>query len=322
MVFYSVSFIVHNLCSLSFGMKESCSLQARAVIPHFFQESDNLVDEIGCGFGSRKKGSRLLRMNSLLRCLCGLLNLSHRSNDAVLSLRDAKPYLSCISKSRFPRHDVDIEVILVVNRKDYLAEVVDTLRPRVKVLQCTIDDPRELGLCARDWLISHPNPADVNLYLEDDLVIQDINYLDKILWFAERSDHTAVLLPHRFELTRNPAFPPRLFIDGPINHEEISSWHSPHPAAAEGSYANETSIMFDIPSNPHSGCFGISRSQLLVLRSRSLPRSGFVGPLETAATFTVGSAFKLFKPAMSHREFLMVEHSFPSFLGYLKGAEL
>ena len=31
---------------------------------------------------------------------------------------------------------------------------------------------RKEGLAARDWLISHPAPADFNLYLEDDLVIQ------------------------------------------------------------------------------------------------------------------------------------------------------
>ena len=99
---------------------------------------------------------------------------------------------------------------------------------------------------------------------------------------AERSNHQCVLLLVR--LTRHLISPG--LIDGAIDHGEIEAWHRP-TAGATGEFG-ATRNQFDCPSNPHSGCFGISRSQLLLLRERELPRDGFVGPLETAATYTVG----------------------------------
>ena len=184
-------------------------------------------------------------------------------------------------------------------------------------MRLDLDDPRKLGLKARDWLINHPYPADLNLYLEDDLVIQDHLFVDKILWMAQASNHQCVLLPHRYELTRRLDLPPRLLIDGTIDQDEIAAWHRPSAAVATGDFRGQHGLKFDCPSNPHAGCFGISRSQLRILRERDLPTEGFVGPLETAATFTVGCAFLLLKPALSNRSFLMIEHAHPSYLGYL-----
>jgi hypothetical protein len=69
--------------------------------------------------------------------------------------------------------------------------------------------------------------------------------------------------------------------------------------------------------NPHSGFFGLNRDQVFELRTLPLPTEGFVGPLETAASLSVGIAFKLLKPSMESRDFLAIEHAHPSYLGYL-----
>ena len=169
---------------------------------------------------------------------------------------------------------------------------------------------------ARDWLINHPWPADLNLYLEDDLVVHDPLLPEKILWMAQQSNHQCVLLPHRYELTRNPLNAPRLYVDGPIEHH-VYDWYEPKNSFAQGRFRHYQKLDFDVPSNPHSGFFGVSREQLMRLRQISLPCDGFVGPLETAATYTVGSAFTLLKPSWDCREFLTIEHAHPSFLGYL-----
>ena len=108
-----------------------------------------------------------------------------------------------------------------------------------------------------------------------------------------------------------------MYIDGPIEHEIFAQWHQPQQQFAQGSFRFYPKLEFDIPSNPHSGFFGVSRQQLLRLREFSLPRDGFVGPLETAATYTVGAVFKLLKPSLNYREFLTIEHGHPSYLGYL-----
>ena len=70
-------------------------------------------------------------------------------------------------------------------------------------------------------------------------------------------------------------FTPRLLIDGAIDNDEIEVWHRPAEGIATGEFRGQQGLQLDCPSNPHSGCFGISRRQLMVLRSE-LPRDGFV----------------------------------------------
>ena len=286
----------------------------RAVIPHYFAEAEAPVREIGAGFGSRHPGSRLPRSIALSRCLHGLLNLRRSNQDLQLDFRSATGVATASAEDLF---DIRVEVVVVVHQDACLLDVIVPLVPQVRVLKLDLEDPRNLGLAARDWLIDHPAPADLNLYLEDDLVIQDPLFADKILWMAQRSNHQCVLMPHRYELTRRLDLPPRLLIDGTIDHEEFAAWHRPSPGVAVGEFRGQQGLQFDCPSNPHAGCFGISRQQLSVLKEMQLPREGFVGPLETAATYTVGCAFTLLKPALADRRFLMIEHGHPSYLGYL-----
>jgi hypothetical protein len=290
------------------------TITVRAVIPHYFAEASAPVREIGSGFGSRQPGGRLARSIALSRCLHGLLNLRRSIKDLQLDFRTAAGVATPASMETV---ELKLEVVVVVHKDAFLLDVITPLVPQVQVLRRDLDDPRELGLAARDWLISHPSPADLNLYLEDDLVIQDPLFADKILWMAHRSNQQCVLLPHRYELTRRLDLPPRLLIDGDIDQDATQAWHRPFVGIATGEFRGLKGLQFDCPSNPHSGCFGVSRKQLLVLRERELPCDGFVGPLETAATYTVGCAFLLLKPALANRWFLMIEHGHPSYLGYL-----
>ena len=293
------------------------NITIRAVIPHYFFEKAASNSSVGSGFGSSYPGSRLVRSMALSRCLQGLLNLRRSSKDLQLNLRTANAELTPVSAAAQTDGTVEIEIVVLVHAQNYLLDVLTLFGRQVQVLRQNLDDPRELGLAARDWLIAHPAPADLNLYLEDDLVIHDPLFAHKMLWMAHHSNQGCVLLPHRFEQTRHFGIAPRLLIDGPINHEEIADWHRAEISVATGQFRNEKKIRFDCPSNPHSGCFGITRYQLNQLASMQLPRCGFVGPLETAATLTVGCAFRILKPALVSRDFFMIEHGHPSYLGYI-----
>ena len=290
------------------------TITVRAVIPHYFAEASTPVRELGSGFGSRHPGSRLARSIAFSRCLHGLLNLRRSTADLQLDLRSA---LGVATPSELGFSNLKLEIVVATFQEADLFDVISPLVPQVRILRCELEDPRHLGLSARDWLIRHPSPADLNLYLEDDLVIQDPLFVDKILWMAQKSNHQCVLLPHRYELTRRLDLPPRLFIDGSIDNDEIATWHQPLLNVATGEFMGQKGLQFDSPSNPHSGFFGISRPQLMVLRECELPRDGFVGPLETAATYTVGCQFVLLKPSLTNRRFLTIEHGHPSYLGYL-----
>ena len=296
----------------------SRSLHIRVVLPHFFGGESSEETIIGEGFGSRQANSRLQRSIALHRCISGFLNLSQSPQDIVLRMQDgrliATPHQ--VQKNGFSKISVEIAVATVGNF--VIKEVLDLFSHSISIIKFELDDPRQLGLAARDWLVDHSNPADLNIYSEDDLVVHDPLLPEKIIWAAEQSDFTCVLLPHRYEMIGCKHLPSRLFIDGPSNHEAIFDWHQPSDAFAKGLFRGNESVILDIPSNPHSGFFAVTRTQLKLLSRTTLPRDGFVGPLETAATYTVGSKFKILKPSLICRSFLVLEHAHPSYLGYLK----
>ena len=148
-------------------------------------------------------------------------------------------------------------------------------------------------------------------------MISDPLFFDKQLWFLERTQHKAVLMPHRVEPAASGP-EAQLLVDGPLAMSFIQRFCTPATNAAEGRFDPEgPSIRFDQASNPHSGCFVVSDTQRQQLSQLDLPSDGFVSPLETAATLTVLAHFPVFKPAAGHQRFLQIEHGHPSFLGYL-----
>jgi hypothetical protein len=163
-----------------------------------------------------------------------------------------------------------------------------------------------------------PEPADLSLYLEDDLVVQDPRYADKLVWFHQRTDHRFVLMPHRREPTVANA-PQQLYVDGPIKPEgqQEPVWASDEAVVASGRFWDGQELQFCQASNPHSGSFGVSGPQLERLRQAPWPPADFVGPLETAATGTVLGHFPVLKPSWACRDFLTLEHGNPSFLRLL-----
>ena len=150
--------------------------------------------------------------------------------------------------------------------------------------------------------------------MEDDIVISDPLFLDKQLWFLERTNHRAVLMPHRFEPhPRDPEA--RLLVDGPLPDSLITPFYVPKTDIASGRFRTDLEpVSFDQSANPHSGCFVVDAEQIRHLRRQKLPKDGFVTPLETAATLTVLQHFLTLKPSEGHQRFLMVEHGHPSFL--------
>ena len=85
----------------------------------------------------------------------------------------------------------------------FLAETLKAFDRRIKVHQVALEDPRQLPHAARAFLLKDdaPGDADLSLYLEDDLVIHDQLFVDKMLWFTEKLNHQYSLMPHRYELT-------------------------------------------------------------------------------------------------------------------------
>ena len=289
-------------------------LRLRVVIPHFFCEGAS--DGSG-GYGSGRRGNRLPRGLALARCLGSVLGLNRASQDWILNIAEQQLELSPLPSLRgLP--GLQVELHLFVCGDQQLQEVVDLYAPRLQLHRLELDDPRQLPLEAVRQLLEMPEPADLSLYLEDDLVISDSRYADKLAWFHQSTEHRFVLMPHRREQTVANA-PQRLFVDGPIKQQSDprSVWASDEAVVAQGRFWDGESLDFIRAANPHSGSFCVSAPQLMQMRGAPWPPEPFIGPLETAATGTVLGHFPVLKPSWACRDFLTIEHGNPSFLRLL-----
>jgi hypothetical protein len=288
--------------------------RVRVVVPHYYREGSEAI-----GYGSTRVGTQLARQLALGRCLGSLLALNRQPIDLILNPAEQ------VLEPAPPIHDtttrlagVAVELHVFVTGAHYLSAIVDHLSDRLTLHRLDLEDPRQLPLAAAQWLCRHPDPADLHLYFEDDLVIHDPRYVDKLVWFSERTDHQFALMPHRLEPCAAQA-PMRLYVDGPVKPvaQQEPVWSLPEQELARGTYWDGRSVGFALASNPHSGSFCLSERQRQRLLERRAEPLEFVGPLETAATGTVLGQFPVWKPVWQERDFLCVEHGHPSFLMHL-----
>lgn len=294
-------------------------MHVRAVIPHYFQElKAGEQIEVGEGYGSRQPGSRQRRSIAFQQCLLGLINLRRSRKQLILDLVAAQPESFDMRARVGLDEEISIEIVIVIHSQQTCLDAVLLANYQyLRVLPCPNVDPHLLGLSARDYLIHHPDPADLNLYLEDDLVIHDELFLDKLLWVARATEYESILMPHRYELLPVSHRSSKLLVDGHIEFEGSCDWHVPETGVFSNRFLDGRLISFDRPVNPHSGFFGLSKYQVESIANKELPVNGFVGPLETAATLTPGLFFQILKIALPDASFFWVEHACPSFIGYV-----
>lgn len=295
-------------------------LNVHICIPHFFKPSEEKI-----GYGSARRTNRLARAIALGRCLSSLIAMQRGQEDSLLNIGqrqiDHIPRPSP-KESQPPVAPLNIQITVCTDGKHYLNEVLDIYHHRITHKTFDLDNPKDLPLATRDHLIKedtesgNKNTFDLFTYMEDDLVIVDSKYFDKLNWFLRKTEGTCCLMPHRIEpvFQRNLGY---LMVDGDLAETFIGKFTKPESNVAQGKYLGKYDVSFDIATNPHAGTFTINSQQHKLLQGKTLPRNGFISQLETAATLTVLEHFQILKPSLNDREFLMIEHGHPSFTHHL-----
>lgn len=282
-------------------------MRVQVCIPHYFREHANPKDNPN-GYGSLRSGVRLKRTIALSRCITGILGLQRNRLNGILNYGEEK-----IITSSNLQEELEININLCTDESNRIDDVIDLFKNQINHIVFKTNNPLTLPLMCRDYLINTPCNADLLCYLEDDIIINDPLYFDKLLWFHSKTSNNFSLMPHRYEPFNNKSID-NLLIDGPLDSHFISQFAKPQRNVASGQFQGKEMVSFDITDNPHSGTFCLSRAQADCLRGSDLPQEGFVGPLETAATLTVLHRFPVMKPSWECWRFLKVEHGHPSFL--------
>ena len=244
------------------------------------------------------------RLDALRHLLTGLRRLG--SNQYLLDMADGMVYPS----NQDLRHEITVRLIT-----DGSHTVLDQLEPAFRSVALEVvtkpETPRHLGFQAQAYLGSKVDePYDLYGYMEDDLVIQDGLFFQKLSWFQQLMGAGALLLPQRMELIHEPDRVDRFYIDGPLPAADVAKI-IPQPGPTLVVPAPGGDVVFESPKNPHAGCFFLSREQLR--HWMGLPHwldhdSSFVSPLESAATLGISRSFQLYKPAFANASWFDLQH--------------
>lgn len=281
-------------------------------IPHFFKEKE--WEKTKKGYGSSRKGNKENREKAIIRALEGLIAMRRSSNDYVLNI--AKNIIQVTPQASARIQDVELNINIFKQNENICSKVFKEYETEMQIHEANIENPKEIPIATINYMLNITSGADYYIYMEDDIVITDNNFLEKISWFYSKTENNFVLMPHRYERT-SANKPKKLYVDGPIKTNTYfkTDTINNEKEIAKGNFDGKH-ITFVEAANPHSGMLIISKEQMSKIK-KAWPPDNFISALETAATGTVLNVFPIVKTSWKMRREFEVEHANPSFLEYL-----
>ena len=196
--------------------------------------------------------------------------------------------------------------ILLLSKEGFsLAEhLPEYLREKVDVTYSTQPDPMFIGFDAFEQFKAHAEDFDYFMFMEDDILLSDSWFLEKIKQFNQSSPSpNYVLLPHRFEYFKGVKY----YLD----QMAVTGEQSKRYTYTEQLNFTVDHVQFCIYENPHAGFYCLNRTQLsqwISSGNRWKNKAVAFGPLESAATFCLFENFKLFKPHPDDMDYFLIQH--------------
>ncbi len=266
------------------------------VIPHYCATSETTRKH-----GSQT-GNRVERGLALRRCILSLhQTLGTLQAIILVGLRKTVP-----ANQPF-KHQV--HVCVVTNEVDHALAESDL--PSDSFEQIVVSDPPiSLGFACHRLMKERAGEFDYFGYLEDDLILHDSWFLEKLVWFNGHLGDGKLLLPNRYEVSANLAYQ-KCYLDGDLKPHVSQPFQDIHQVPKLSSKFLGRSIEFERPLNPHSGCFFLNHQQMQSWSSQEdfgIAKDDFIGPLESAASLSVMKTFHVYKPVAENASFLEIEH--------------
>ena len=183
----------------------------------------------------------------------------------------------------------------------------------------TSAEPMMLGFECQAILKNNLGKYDYYCYLEDDLILHDPHIFTKLGWFNNNVGNSCLLQPNRYETSpEGPVY--KSYIDGDINPRATAGFQNVNEQPEISGSIMGKPVLFKRALNPHSGCYFLNAEQMDIWSKESHFQdrdTGFIGPLESAATLGVMRTFKVYKPAPVNANFFEIQHYGRSFLSQI-----
>lgn len=267
-------------------------------IPHVFAPHE------GSLYSSQTEAKRASKQRALREATLGNLERHACEQWIHASLGKSKPIVTRRIELESP---IDLTIEIHTHRTlNLLADLATD--PRISIHHPATDNPLSIPLHAARHAIEQAEDYDIIGYIEDDIAIEDREFFAKIYWLVQNSHYQYVFLPHRCEVI-------------PKKGDVILSG-DPDGGRADLFWDTGESIRFSWPlgdktfyraTNPHSGCWFLTRSQAIALKEHWESRQWIAdfqlsGPLEQAGSGLLLPIFRIMKPKPLHSRFLMVTH--------------
>ena len=206
-----------------------------------------------------------------------------------------------------PPRQVDI-VILAVRGHELTGEL--GLDPGVIEIRYVDCKPPWIGFEAQRVFRERLGRYDFYCFMEDDLIIHDPAFFDKLAWFQKNFGYKSLLMPVRCEIPATGT-PAKVIADLDLIEPSYRPFRRPGQREKIEAIWNGQLQSFVLPKNPHAGSFFLTGDQMdywVKQPTYDDKDASWTGPLESAATFSVGRVFDIYKPQQPDPLFLEVHH--------------
>lgn len=271
------------------------------VMPHYYRAvTDN------ARHGSSNASKRDLRLKSFEESL-GSLWVNWISTPIYVVINE--------KRFEFGGRRVSIDLAIVSNREFNLLDSQSVLpRADYNVVYPSCD-PKHLGFECHKIMADNKDNYDLFGYIEDDIVIDDPYFFEKIVWLngllenkSSGVNEKVLLHPVRYELLDSGRFG----VGGAIYEHRLYKKPDNVPRLGFDNYGRQ--LFFEMTDHAISGCFFVNKRQLnKLIGKENFGRldSVWMTELDTAVGYAVMKNFQLFRPAAENLDFLRVRHAFP-----------
>lgn len=271
-------------------------------IPHYYNHDAKSIH------GSGNKDPRP-RIQALFSCLFSLRSLFCDSQ-SILNIKDKK----ALSANQNFQHEIDI-VVCTANDK-HLLEHLNLPKDFYKQHNSHLENPKNLGFECQKVLKENLGKYDYYCFMEDDLIINDPLFFEKLNWFNNGTESINLLQPNRYEISQRGRVL-KAYVDGDINPKATVKFQNIQEFSHLHSNFLGQKIVFQRPLNPHSGCFFLTQKQMDYWVNQEYflnMDTSFISPLESTASLGVMKTFRVYKPVPENASFLEIQHFGYSFL--------
>ena len=288
-------------------------MRVLVTIPHYFASADRPAPD-GRRHGSLR-GDPRPRCAALTACIASLHQLYGPAQHVI----DLETRVARLANDAGAGH---VDVVVCTAGNNHLINQLPL--PSVALEHRPVSgDPLALGFACHAVLRDRLGGYDYYGYMEDDLIARDPWMFRKLAWFATQLGPDAVLQPNRYEA--GPlGLVHKAYVDGDLPLRTTAPYQTVEGAPAVVCPILGTPVTFSRARNPHAGCFFLNAGQMAHWASRPYfldGDTGFIGPLESAATLGLMRTFRVYKAAVRCASFLEIEHFGTAFLSQLRRRE-